>query len=302
MTATVNPPTKGILQRTLRFLQKPVDEKSRSFYARWKRVFPSIPFPVRLPFGAWFMGRNDYLGSTLTSDGFEPDERAFLRRFLKIGMTVLDVGAHHGFYTLLFSKLVGPEGEVIAFEPSSREQKALHLNLRLNRCKNVSVEDLALGSEDSLGTLHIVDFQTGCSSLKPLASDIPGLRREINVHILRLDSWIAAKGIRHVDFIKLDVEGGELGVFEGALEFLNRRPRPVILAELEDARSAAWDHRAKDTAGFLQGLGFRWLRILEGGLLSEMSQNPKQYEGNFVAVPEEHMGDVRELVKNGPHS
>jgi FkbM family methyltransferase len=299
MTAGYKSFSSGLLQRARRFLQKSPDEKSRSFYARWKRLFPSIPFPVRLPFGAWFIGRDDYLGSTLTYDGFEPAERAFLERFLKSGMTVLDIGAHHGFYSLLASKFVGPEGMVIAFEPSPRERKALRLNLRLNRCKNVSVEQVALGSEDASGILHMVDFQTGCNSLKPPASDVLGVTCQIPVDVLRLDTWTNKRKIERVDFIKLDVEGGELEVLRGASQFLTRRPRPLILAELEDARSRAWGHQAKDTATFLQSLGFQWFRIVQGGLLAVVPENPLQYEENFLAVPQERAGDIGEFLKNG---
>ena len=101
---------RAMLTRINGFLRKPLHEKSRSFYARWRRIFPSLPFPVRLPYGAWFMARNDYFGPELTYDGFETVERAFVQNFLKPGMTVLDVGAHHGIYTLLASKLVGKSG------------------------------------------------------------------------------------------------------------------------------------------------------------------------------------------------
>jgi FkbM family methyltransferase len=72
------------------------------------------------------------------------------------GMTVLDVGAHNGFYTLLASKKVGPSGRVIAFEPSPRERQRLLSNLWINRCSNVIVEPVALAEEDSVATLFVV--------------------------------------------------------------------------------------------------------------------------------------------------
>jgi FkbM family methyltransferase len=63
-----------------------------------------------------------------------------VERFLKPNMTVLDIGTHHGFYSLLASYKVGATGQVIAFEPSPRERRRLLWHLRLNRKKNVLVE------------------------------------------------------------------------------------------------------------------------------------------------------------------
>src|SRR5579859_6913713 len=93
--------------RISKFLRKALHEQSRSFYARWRRQFPTLPVPVRLPYGAWFVARDDFFGSKFTYDGFEADERGFVQNFLKRGMIILDVGAHHGLYTLLASKCVG---------------------------------------------------------------------------------------------------------------------------------------------------------------------------------------------------
>jgi FkbM family methyltransferase len=284
-----------------RFLEKPFHEQSRSIYARWRKFFPTIPFPVWLPFGAWFMGRNDYLGSTLTFDGFEPFERAFVQRFLQPGMTVLDIGAHHGYYTLLASKLVGSSGKVFAFEPSPRESKALRLNLTLNRSKNVSPQPLALGKDETQADLFVVSKQqTGFNSLRP--PSIPNPTIPLTVHVVRLDDWLRDARIDRVDFIKLDVEGGELAVLQGGADFLGRRPRPVILAELDDARSKAWGHTAQDVAAHLSNLGFQWFTILESGILQKKPLSVNQYDGNLVAVPEERLEQLSEITTNGSRS
>lgn len=292
------PRRASIARRMTIFLRKPFHEKSRSFYARWIRVFPNIPLPIRLPFGAWFMARNDGLGSTLTYDGFEPNERSFVARFLKQGMTVLDIGAHHGFYTLLASKLVGPSGKVFAFEPSPRERKALHLNLILNRCKNVFTQALALSDAATQADLYVVnDEHTGFNSLRPPGISSPTIR--VKVSVKRLDDWLRQANLDRVDFVKLDVEGGEFAVLKGGVHFLERRPRPIILVELEDARSGPWGHLASDTAGLLREHGFQWFAVLPGGALERMPEGADQFEGNFVAVPIERLADVKELTGNG---
>jgi FkbM family methyltransferase len=279
------PRQPSVARRIAKFLRKPLHEQSRAVYARWKRSFPSVPFPLRLPFGAWWVARNDYMGSTLTFDGFEPAERAFLHRFLKPGMTVLDLGAHHGFYTLLASTLVGPTGKVFAFEPSPRERKALRFNLKLNRCKNVTVQDFAVGKEETKATLHIVEGETGYNSLRPPA--LSNRTAPVLVTVRPLDSWIQQQGLQGIDFVKLDVEGGELDVLRGSPQMLQNRPRPVFLVEVQDVRTKPWGYRARDILIHLREKGYRWFRLSTEGVPEPLDLDAQEFDGNFVACPSE---------------
>jgi FkbM family methyltransferase len=278
------------LPRLWRFLRKPLHEKSRSFLVRWKRLFPGIPVPVRLPFGAWFVARDDYLGSTLTFDGFERGERSFVQRFLRPGMTVLDIGAHHGFYTLLASELVGSNGKVFAFEPSPRERKALRLNLKLNWRRNVSIQEVALGREESEGTLYVPERQTGCNSLKPPA--VSDTTSSVRVRVIRLDDFLHGSRIERVDLIKLDVEGAELSVLEGATELLRRHPRPVTMAEVEDIRTAAWGYRASKIVTTLDDLEYQWFQPQPDGTLVPIGPEREGFQANLVAIPKERREEV----------
>src|SRR5580658_2066437 len=292
MIATKVSEMQGALPRAWRFLHKSGREKARSFYFRWIRVFPNVPVPVRLPFGAWWLARNDYLGATLFYEGFENAERSFVQSFLRPGMTVLDIGAHHGYYTLLASRRVGPSGRVLAFEPSPRERNRLNLHLRFNRCKNVSVESCALGDADSAGQLFLAPTnESGFNSLRK--PDVLGATTPISVVVQRLDQVLVNQRIESVDFVKLDVEGAELSVLKGAHELLTKRPRPTILAEVQDVRTNPWGYEAKEIVRFLNDLDYRWYAPTAGGSLEEMDVRLEKYDGNFVAVPEEHGAALR---------
>jgi FkbM family methyltransferase len=289
------------LPRFWQFLRKPLHDKSRSLYVRWKRLLPGVPFPIRLPFGAWWIARDDYLGSTLTYDGFERAERAFVQRFLKPGMTVIDIGAHHGFYTLLMSKCVRESGRVFAFEPSPRERKTLVFHTRLNRCTNVSIQKWALGSEETDACLHVVKgVQTGFNSLRPPA--VSGETYPVSVHVVRLDDWLAKQTIGHVDFIKIDVEGGELEVFRGAPLLLERQPRPLILGEVQDPRTTPWGYRAKDIIEHLGKKGYIWFYLLADGSVEELNSSCDHFDGNFLACPEESLTELERLRRSAPLS
>ena len=153
MTKTAVP----LVRRLLEFPQKSWQQKFSTVAARWSRWLPGIPLPWRLPVGVWWLAEFDFLDNALRFRGFEDIEYKFAQLFLKPGMTVLDVGAHRGFYTLLFSKMIGPQGRVLAFEPSPRERKKLKRHLRLNLCHNVEVLSCALGESEGKAELYVVD-------------------------------------------------------------------------------------------------------------------------------------------------
>jgi FkbM family methyltransferase len=277
---------KSVASRIKIFVSRPWREKIERLRLRWVEQFPSVPLPIRLPSGIWWLARNDHVSRPLIQGNFETAEFSFIRKFLQPGMTMLDIGAHHGFYTLLASRIVGDAGRVYSFEPSPRERKALLRHVSLNRCKNVRVQALALGAEKKEAELHVVEgSQTGCNSLRPPV--VLSGTSSVRVRVMPLDDWLSEQKIGHVDFIKLDVEGGELEVLKGAEALLERRPRPVILAEVQDIRTRAWGYKAKDVIESLRGKGYEWFSIAEDGSATALDVSADEFDGNFVAFPQE---------------
>jgi FkbM family methyltransferase len=274
----------GFFARFSRAIRQPL----RSTYVLWSRVFPSAPLPLRLPFGVWWLAGNDYSGSVIRDGKFENSEFRFVQRYLEPGMTVLDIGAHHGFYTLLASTRIGPNGRIHAFEPSPRERAALLRHLRWNRLRIVSVYPVALGKEAKTGHLFVVDKnQTGCNSLCPPASDVHESSTPTPVDVIPLDDWVSEHHLASADFIKLDVEGGEFDVLKGASKFLELRPRPVFLIEVQEIRTENWGYHAGEVIRLLADRGFRWFSLLPDGSLHPLNIDLQQFEGNDVAWPEE---------------
>lgn len=285
--------TTELAARARRFASKPLAEKFKAITfratalrSRWHDKMRAIPMPIRLPFGSWWIARNDHVGRPLRAGVFEKSELAFVERYIKPGMTVLDLGAHHGLYTLLASKCVGTSGKVFAFEPSPRERKALRRHLFLNRCQNVVLESLALGKENGEVDLYVVEeWAAGCNSLRP--PDVSAKTVRTPVQVTRLDDWLGRHEVGPVGFVKLDVEGAELDALRGAKEFLGRTPRPVIFAEVQDIRTAPWGYRAKEIIEFLSQKQFQWFSITPAGALQELDLAEESFDGNFVAIPEE---------------
>lgn len=269
-----------------RFLAKPWPEKMVSIRGRCLRVFGL--FPTRLPFGDWWIAYNDYSGNAILAGRHETAERNFVEEFLRPEMTVLDIGAHHGLYTLLAARKVGPTGRVVAFEPSRRERQKLGLHMRLNRCVNVKVENFALGSSDGEADFFLVDGpNTGCNSLRPPNVEEP--TKVVRVPVKTLDSYLNTRKIERVDFIKMDVEGAEWEALKGAVNLLERRPRPVILCEVQDIRTQPWGYRAKEVIEFLCCRQFSWFCLAPDGNLEALDVQQEKFDGNFLAVPQERL-------------
>lgn len=261
----------------------------------WNLLFSHIPLPVRLPYGGWWLAIDDVLSDAILTGTYEKAEQRFIEQFLKEGMIVLDIGAHHGFFTILFSRRVGHTGRVISFEPSLRERRRLLSHLKLNHClNNVKVEPLALANQEGETKLFVVDGRdTGCNSLRrPTVSNPTEIIIVITQQTI-LDKYLEREGIHHVDFIKIDVEGAELEVFKGARLLLNNIPRPIILCEVDDYRTQPWGYPAKAIIEFLEAHQYQWFGLSNEGEIMPLAQHDSY---NLLAIPKEFVDGTFALL------
>lgn len=163
---------------------------------------------------------------------YEPEAAQSIRPFLKVGDCCVDVGANLGYYTIIMAKWVGSRGFVIAFEPFPANFEILKKNVHLNGLQNVVLEPKALSNRNgSLRLIHsISDEFSATPSVTGYAVD--GEQDSVQVPTCRLDDYVAGLG-RVPSFIKIDVEGAELSVLEGASNTLFSI-RPVLLVEIHD--------------------------------------------------------------------
>ena len=158
----------------------------------------------------------------LTTD-YEPGTTDFLKRILKKGMNVINVGANIGYFTLLAAREVGPEGKVFAFEPFPKTVEILEKNILTNGLKNIEVELKAVSNKTDFATLL-----TGGSSLHNFISKkkFPQLT-ENKVPTITVDEFLKNKDIT-IDFIQIDAEGQEPLIFEGMKKTLENKNLEII--------------------------------------------------------------------------
>lgn len=142
-----------------------------------------------------------------------------MRKFIRPGSTVIDVGAHVGTHSLMMSKFTGDKGQVIAFEPQIKLFSELVMNLDLNQCKNVKAYRCAVGEESRLIEMNppVIDNEGGTKIGK--GGD--------KAQLITLDSL----NLKNVSLIKIDVENYEYEVLLGAAKTIAEN-RPAIIIEI----------------------------------------------------------------------
>jgi FkbM family methyltransferase len=136
-------------------------------------------------------------------------------------MTCFDIGANVGYYTILFSVLVGHTGKVFAFEPLPTNLDLLRQHVQINRCRNVRIFDLAL--TDFNGVAPFAEQES--RSMGHLATS-----GSLKVRCATLDKLFREDGISMPDILKIDVEGAELAVMVGAHKILETAKPVIFLA------------------------------------------------------------------------
>jgi FkbM family methyltransferase len=215
-------------------------------------ILPALPpepasFTYRLPHGETVVlrYREDLGTQVLFHGGYEDREIGELCKYVPEGGTVLDVGANIGLSAIEFSRSAGAGGKVIAFEPHPDTAARLRSNLERNGIGNVEIIQSAVGA--AAGT---VTFNESADATLSSATVVPrNLMRSFEVPLTTVDIAWAAAGKPRVSALKIDVEGGELAVLQGATELL-ARDHPAILLEAWGAEQLDPIQALLTTAGY----------------------------------------------------
>jgi FkbM family methyltransferase len=189
---------------------------------------------------------------------FEPGTQRTLKRLLKPGDTVFDIGANIGAHTLSLAQCVGPSGKVYAFEPTDFAFEKLRRNLALNPDSQARTfpQQLLLAAKPT------EQSEQEIYASWPLQNDgsvHPKHRGRLvsaqHATVDTLDAFVARQDIRRLDLIKIDVDGHELPVLQGAVEAL-RCFRPILVMEMSPYIHAELHHNFAELVGLLKTAGY----------------------------------------------
>ena len=200
-------------------------------------------------------------------------EKIWCRDHIRPGFHAVDCGAHHGMMSVLFSKWVGPNGTVTAYEVVPKNRKVIQRNLELNGCSNVMIRAAGVGARSERKALSA---NGGNATSHPSRF----MRR---LDVVSLDDDL---GDRRVDFLKVDVEGSEVATLHGAARIL-QRDRPALCIEVHtflfrDPRAAIGE-----IFSILDPLDYRY--ELLGDVLGAVSALPKERLAAIAAHNTPHL-------------
>jgi FkbM family methyltransferase len=217
---------------------------------------------------------------------YEAETVSWFRSVIRPGMTVLDIGAHVGQYSLIAASDVGPTGRVHSFEPNPVSHGRLRANLEMNGFRNVTPHQLAVSDSAGEVTLYVPRHDNlGEASLQPCQEGM----QEVKVRCVTIDEWAETADLGtapRIDLVKIDVQGLEAKVLQGARHTLTRF-KPLVICEFEERWLRGMGTSSVELKKMLGDMGYRVNRITPGGLAPVADDQIHGFD-NLVLVPAGH--------------
>jgi len=184
---------------------------------------------------------------TILTGENEPSTTSIVEKEVKTGMTVLDLGANFGWFSLICSKIIGESGHVYAFEPDPHLIETLKDNLKLNNMKNVSVIPFAVSNKSDKARLSLNDSYPTRNRLESKTL----FENTIDVKTISMDEFCEQNNLK-VDFIKMDIEGSEVKAVEGMKKIILENQNIKMILEFNPKAISDVGSSPEDLVAFLE--------------------------------------------------
>ena len=224
----------------------------------------------------------------------EKAEQQLVKKLVRPNMTVFDIGANIGNYSMLFSEIVGKFGRVYSFEPTPSTFKTLQKRILQGEYKNVFAYNKAVFSENQL--IEFNEFPEEYSVWNSLGIPqmlvpnslnneyVPVVRTEL-VEGIKIDTFCENHNIEKIDYLKLDVEGAESDALQGAANLIQKKAIRFLQFEISQKMLEGFNRRARDTFDFLIQNGYECHKIKGTGEIGEEVNNSESFYENYIAFP-----------------
>lgn len=231
---------------------------------------------------------------------YEKSLTEIVKCLLREGEICLDVGANFGWYTSLFHKYCGDVGEIHAFEPVPPTFDELARNYQLmGTPANVFINNLALGDKADELTINLFEgLSTGHASLSSQGrADCISYKCEM----ITLDTYLLAKKMGDVNFVKVDIEGAELMFLKGAGKLFKQKVPPIWLMEMARQQTSNFGYLPNDLLEFMSARAeYDFFRVdeIKNKLIKIEKFESDDIGANVICIPRGFYDDRLAKLKN----
>lgn len=210
---------------------------------------------------------------------YERDEFDMWLRLVPKGSSIADIGANIGWYGIHWATL-DPSCRVVAFEPVPDTYRTLQGNIARNKLANMIAEPMGVSS--AAGTIEIFVDPTIAGAASAHPSVYGETSKAVTAPVVTLDSYARQHGLRF-DALKIDVEGGELAVLQGAAEVL-ARDRPILFVEMLRRHAKEFGYHPNDIIALMKSHGYSCYRLADDALVDFPAMDDETVETNFFFI------------------
>ena len=252
---------------------------SRALYVKWRaRLAKNAPEFQSVSINGYqvLVRTKEHMGAALLYLGEQSDYEEFeiIRQFVERSDVCFDIGANIGYYTLLLAKVAK---ETHAFEPVPLSYHLLNSNVLINGISNVITNLCAVGNISGETSFNIA-ADSAYSGFYD--TNIVRPAESVRLTVTRLDDYCTTHRISRVDFLKIDVEGAESLVLDGAREVLKSKPR-FMMVELADCVQKKYGSSVTDIVKKLACYGFKPFIPMNGSLREFRSEHHNLFSNVF---------------------
>ena len=236
--------------------------------------------------------------SILALKGNKNLEKSVFLNLVRNGDIVFDIGANRGYYTILFSHLVGKTGKVHAFEPVPPTFKRLSDTVSREQIfNNIELNNTAVGDTNAEITIYMPSNDDGQASIE--THTVGSWRSAETItsyqcNMIKLDDYADSNVVKRLDFIKCDVEGAELLVLKGGIQLISNY-LPIVYLEVFADWTNSFGYTPQDIVNFLKSLGYSEFYLVDEKI-KKIPESINEIDGNNLSncanmictVPDRH--------------
>jgi FkbM family methyltransferase len=221
--------------------------------------------------------------------GYEPEVTSLIEKFVHPGDIVFDIGANFGWYSTMFAKKLGATSKIYAFEPVPPTFERLKEHIKLNELENLIVPNrIALSDKIGQAKMHL--FKGRSHALASLNPQGESDYETFETSLITLDNFLDENHLTHVNFVKIDVEGNELMVLEGASKLLSASNAPILMVEINNDTFSSFNYSAEQIWSCLRTFGYdTFYGMINGNTLAPI-RNLKDFTdtANVIMLRNKH--------------